>query len=245
MRVLRLSNSADWYGNVPDDHRSPALAARALAEVSGQPVESMTREIWPNAALADVLDGWLAKHRPDVVFLWVAPYWFTFEIIDRPPHLKGRLPRSLGRLAKRAHVKRPITRQMGRIRHWYVVRRTGARLLFQPEEVLERMEQCIGRILAHEETTLVVRGPELPLVQFETRAGRRRAEQRRLIVHRGLEAFCQARHVTYLGVKDGLALFDRGGQLMADGIHRSASAHLELGSEEAAAMATAWREANA
>jgi hypothetical protein len=68
MRVLRLSNSDDTAGELSPEVRAWHIAGEVLAAALGEPVETTTRVIWPEPSLPDLVDRWLDRYEPDMVF---------------------------------------------------------------------------------------------------------------------------------------------------------------------------------
>ncbi|HET7738783.1 MAG TPA: hypothetical protein VFK32_09440, partial [Tepidiformaceae bacterium] len=94
MLVLRLSNSQDIQGDIPPGGRAWEIAAGLLAQDVGESVETTQRVIWPRPELPGLIDTWLDRYQPDLVFLWVSYYWGSYEI------LPNQLERKYGRAGK-------------------------------------------------------------------------------------------------------------------------------------------------
>ena len=59
MKVLRLGNSNDTTASVPEELKSPAVANAILAAASGEPVELVTRMMWPSEQIPGLVEKWL------------------------------------------------------------------------------------------------------------------------------------------------------------------------------------------
>ena len=55
MKILRLGNSDDYAEHIPVGSRAFEFAERALVELSGEPVETVLRVVWPAPALPDMM----------------------------------------------------------------------------------------------------------------------------------------------------------------------------------------------
>src|SRR4029079_15876972 len=79
VRILRLSNSDDMREAPDVPRRAYRIVEAALTAETGEPVETIVRDAWPEPNLPDVVDGWLKRYEPDIVFLKVSSYWFTYR----------------------------------------------------------------------------------------------------------------------------------------------------------------------
>ncbi len=106
------------------------------------------------------------------------------------------------------------------------------------------MEEMIHRIVAREDTVLLVRGPHYPHDPTGTAAGRQRAFDACRVVSDGLENVCERLHVAYWKrrlVRAG----ERGSDdLLGDGLHISPLEHATVGELEAEWMLKAWHNAH-
>src|SRR6185503_12628403 len=85
-------------------------------------------------------------------------------------------------------------------RRW-AQRTIGGATYFEAEQVLEVMTRCIRTIVQHEQTILIVKGSRGSRDLAASDGARRRGEERRLAVHRGLQALCSELHVDYFGTE--------------------------------------------
>lgn len=107
IRILRLGNSDDTSPGIPDDQRAYALAAQVLEDAAGQPVETVVRTIWPDPELPGLIDEWLDRYKPDLVFLKVTWYWYGYESV--PLRLERRL-RWIGKRSPALARRQPARR---------------------------------------------------------------------------------------------------------------------------------------
>jgi hypothetical protein len=239
VRILRLSHSGDTYREVPEQQRSRALVAAAIEAATGEPVETIHRVLWPSPELPDLVDGWIARYRPDVVLLWLNCYWFTYVPLPRVRRSRNQWVRRAGKLAKRAGIKQPIAARISAIRLQRIAASGEGHEFFEPEAVADLMGTVIRRILTHEDVSLLVRGSEwasptrTPGLRNWTLL--ERGEARRRTVHRALKPLCEQLHVPYFCVEDGLGYF-RENRLCADGLHPNAATHARMAAEEIAVI---------
>jgi hypothetical protein len=119
------------------------------------------RSIWPTAELPSLIESWMVKHHPDLVFMKVVSYWFCYESVPL------KVERKLGRLGKPvadAGVKAADTGWLASNPLFHAGRRLAQRTIgavspFEPQEVLERMSAFIRQVLRSENTALLVKGP--------------------------------------------------------------------------------------
>ncbi|MEX0782092.1 MAG: hypothetical protein WD557_05535 [Dehalococcoidia bacterium] len=247
MRVLRLSNSDDFAGDLPPEARAWHIAGEVLAAAVGAPVETTTRVVWPYPSLPDLVDRWLERYDPDLVFLKVNWYWYGYESV--PLRLRRRIP-LLGKPLAAAGDGATKISWMSRTRAFKASRDLANRVIggdanFTGDEVIERMEAVIRRIVARENIILVVKG---------TGGGRdaigslgpyyERFKPKREYVEGTIEAFCRELGVHYTGIgrvrtREESDL-DRG-----DGVHKGTHGLNRVGLSEGEAMAAAWRAEHA
>jgi hypothetical protein len=246
VKILRITTSEDSEPRVPELERTPAVAARVITDLTGEPVENVQRVFWPTADFPDVVSRWLGKYRPDVVFMVVTSYAFTFESV--PLRLERRLGRA-GRLINAraqqvAGIHTISDRQVFRLARKGAFRLIGADAHFTPREVLDTTEAAIRRILAFEDVVLAVRGPRRPLaVDGGTRAITR-AERKRQFVNTGLKAICAKHHVALHVFEQPPFATDDDDRTFGDRIHANASAQLVEGELQGEFIAKAWLAAH-
>ncbi|MGH7754308.1 MAG: hypothetical protein ACREN5_15995 [Gemmatimonadales bacterium] len=242
MRVLRLSNSEDSAGDLPPQKRPWRIAGDVLAAAAGEPVETTVRVVWPDPSLPDLVDRWLDRYGPDMVFLKVNWYWYGYESV--PLRLRRRVP-VLGRpLAAAGDGTTRIT-WLARTRGYKAARHLANRVIggdanFTCDEVIERMQAVIKRIVAREDIILVVKG---------TGGGRdafgalgpyyQRFVPRREYVEGAIEAHCAELGVHYTSIgrlrTREEADIDRG-----DGVHKGERGLGRVGVSEGNVMVQAW-----
>jgi hypothetical protein len=243
MRVLRLSNSDDFAGDLAPEARAWHVAGELLAAEIGEPVETTTRTIWPTAAVADLVESWLDRYEPDMVFLKVNWYWYGYESV--PLRLRRRLP-IVGRPLAAAGDGAQKISWVSRTRAFKAARHVANRAIggdsnFTCDEVIERVQAVIRRIIVRENIIVIVKG---------TGGGRdaigalgpyyARFKPKREYVEDTIEAFCRDLGVHYTGIgrvrtRDEADL-DRG-----DGVHKGAHGLSRVGVLEGEAMVAAWR----
>jgi len=251
MKVLRLTSSMDWYGEIAPEERSMGIGAAALEATAGERVESIIAKLWPGPKAVPKIEEWMAEHQPGLVLLWVNPYWFTYESV---PNLFDNRLGFLGPKLKRAGVKlgaKPAFNQspaFGKLRGM-VLKTVGGALYFQPEDIVKQVEEWIRLVLRSEEVALVVRGAVIPMALDADAAGKERCRRRMEVVDRGLAEVCRKLHVEYIpSGRPAMDWYDpkqRNAYTLPDGFHCNKAGHALMGELEAEAMVAAWRKVHA
>jgi hypothetical protein len=245
IRVLRVSNSQDTFGTFDDEVRPYRVAARMLEEAEGRPVETIVHVAWPTENLPEVIDRWLDRYEPDMLYLKVIDYWFAFESVPvRMERMLGRLGRPVARTGKKAASQRwlafnPFFRGL----RFAAQATIGGEPMFEPEQVVERISATVRRATRREDLVIVVDGP-LGVFRMSPRKKKQRwAEERRLRIHRAMEDLCQQLHIVHRGMERPryLAASD---PVLGDGLHFQAEGQVRLGQEEGVAMVEAWLRAH-
>jgi len=245
VKVLRLGNSNDRALDLPEHLRSWRIAEGVLAEATGEPVETVIREIWPTSDLPDLIDGWIRRYEPDLVILKQNSYWTSAESVPlRLERLFGRAGKALGKAGTDA-VERPIGQTRGfRLARRVLLKTIGGDSFFEPEQVLAVMEQCLRRIVAHEELVVVVQGSAGRAPGMTGRGGRERRLRRRTIMHEGMSRICAGLRVTYFGTDKTMSEAETNRLRGADGTHRGVEGQRADGLTQGRHMAEAWLAAH-
>lgn len=243
MEVLRLGNSYEHDPNIPPEANKSAVADRLLAEAIGEPVETTARVIWPDPGLPDLIDRWIERYQPELVLLVVSSYWFTHV------SLPLAIERRFGRVGK------PIARAGDRLVHkpWLAKNSAfnaarqaargaiGGETHFTAEQVIQSMEACVRRILAHEDVALTVRGPRIAFAPEGSEKVKRLAEERRSLVDRHMADFCRQLHIEYVAFASGVNPDAVPEEFQTDGVHVTVGVHAQQGKIEGEAMIAAWK----
>ncbi len=246
MRVLRLSNSMDFFGDIPAEGRSMAISGRALEAEVGEPVEVISKMVWPNDRLPALIDGWIDEFEPSLVFLWINPFWFTYESGAR------FFERRLGRFARRfiglekQVARRPAINQNPAYKglRRLAVTTIGGNVFVEPQDLLPMVETWVRRVLRREEITLVVRGALMPMHMGATRPGRSRSIRRYLEMEAAGAALCQRLHVDYIPSPPPGEWIEQPDLFLGDRFHCNAEGHAKMGEIEAEGMVAAWRRSH-
>lgn len=224
---------------IPLEQRSGAVAERLIEERLGRPVETISRIIWPDPQLPDIVDSWLDKYHPDVVFIRAASYWVAYESVPlrlqrtRKLSVLGDIGGAVGANARLASST-PIR----------VVRHTAGKLFrgdtyFTPEEATATVAASLRRILARESLVTIVRGPFRPVNSSGTRAGLVRAKRNCARLESSIVAVCGELHVPFRSVA---GLWEDEPPL-PDETHMQARTHAIIGKLEGEAIIHAVLEA--
>lgn len=242
MRILRLTNSNDFTSDVSEDARGYRVIEAALAQVTGEPVETIPRRIWPSDSLPDTVDRWIEKYQPDLVFLKFNNFWYSYESV--PLRLRRKLG-PVGRLLGDGGLKAADTpwlannRAFRKLRYWAQAA-IGGDTHFTVDYVAGNMEAVMRRVLRHEEVILVARGSRggrdrldlPPSVRARHQARRKEATER-------FAALCAELNVPFI----------RGNQFRPwdptdrgrDMFHSNEKGHRSTGEFEAQALVEIWR----
>ena len=245
MRILRLTNSNDFAGDVADGDRSYRAVEAAMEAAFGEPVETIRKVIWPADDLPDIVERWVVQYRPDIVLLKPNSFWYAYESVPARVRRKlgwlGRAGQSVGDSGFRAARQPWLAYNPVFPKFRYVAQATiGGDTHLPVEYCLANMEAVIRRVLRHEDTVLVVRGsrggrdrPELPK-KVAARNDARRAQFRA-----GMERICAELSVPLLS-KSERRKYDTS-VYQADRFHANAAGHAQQGEFEARGMVEAWR----
>lgn len=243
MKILRLTNSNDFYGDVADADRGYRIVEGALAAEAGEPIETIRRVIWPADNLPELVERWVVEHRPDVVFLKTSSFWYAYESVPLKLRRRfGRVGAVVGDSGLKAAAKPGLAHNavFRKLRFWAQAT-IGGEPHFSVDYCIENMEAVIRRVLRHEDTLLVVRGSrggrERPEVPKNVAV---RHEARRVEFNTRLNALCEELAIPMVRGNQHRK-FDVSARL-SDRFHSNAKGHAESGSFEAEALARIWRE---
>lgn len=229
MRVLLLGNSNDageWFEGGRKRHE---IVRDRLAELYGQPVEVITKSLWPNEDLPKVAEGWIRKYEPDVVYLTIVSFWFQYRSVPlRVRRLLGPFGNWVSdagfRVAESSRwAYNPVFRGIRGALQAII----GGDTHFTPDEVVGRISEVIRRGLRHESTVFAIQGADGRTAYSKSRRGRARDEARRLRVDRAMRAFCAEHHVSYENPKVPVWSTDPtlAKNRVGDGLHANAQWH--------------------
>ncbi len=243
--MLRLANSNDRALDLPEHQRSWKIAEMALSEAIGEPVETVVREIWPSDQLPDLIETWIQRYEPDLVFFKVNAYWTGYESVPlRIERRLGRFGKRLGKVGKDV-ADRPVghTRafKLGRL---VLLRTVGGHTKFTTDYVLKLMEACLRRIIAHEEIVVTVEGSSGRTSGAYGWGGleRRRRGQERM--YAGMQRMCREMRIAFDGSGTVMAEREQAHMRGADSLHRGVEGQREQGLNQGAQMARAWLAAH-
>ena len=231
----------------PGQERGYRTVERALAAETGEPVDTIAREVWPTADLPDVVGRWLERYEPEVVSLKVSTFWWTYQSV--PLRLEqfrfagtGKLAAETGRRAAETPWLANAP-PMNVLRDW-IRRVVGGATYFSADEVIERISLCLRRILQREGVLVVVRGGLVAETVGCTPEIQEREEQTRRAVDAALAALCAELHIHYTGCRAAPPVETVLKYRQRDRLHQNAAGQRLVGEEEARAMVAAWRHAH-
>jgi hypothetical protein len=239
VKVLRLTNSNDVLASLAPSLLASEVAARVISDRCGEPVETVSRVIWPGDELPAIVERWIARYEPDIVFLRAASFWVTYESVPlRIQRRMGRVGRwlaviGLGLGGNPRVASSPLFRAVRRAS----VRVIGGDPHFTPEEATRHVAETLRVILAHESVIPVVRGPGHTHNAGGDPAGLLRAHARNDAFDAQLAALCATLHVAYASAR---ATADNPAFLQADELHDNPEGQRVFGELEGQAIAAAW-----
>jgi hypothetical protein len=159
VKILRLTTSNDSVHSGPGSRLD--WITRLGEERLGEPVEIVTKAVWPDSRLAPAVEKWIEKEQPDLVWMLLQSFWYEYMSVPK------KLERKLGRAGKKASEIGFKAAEKPRISN-NIAFRTGRRLLqktvggdphFTPAELYETV-QAVARVsLRSEGRQFVVWGP--------------------------------------------------------------------------------------
>lgn len=249
MRVLRLSNSDDTNEAVPPAQRVGTIAGETMGAEIGQPVETITRVIWPTDDLPGRIEKWLDQYRPDFVFMKVNWYWYGYESV--PLRIERKLGPRLGRPLATLGVRAAESRAVGTKKPFMTARRYAHRFIggdspFTNDHVVAVMDACIRKIIAHEDVVLLVKGSGRlkghndPGTWYYADTLRKKVGY----VEGAIRKRCEELHVAWVDTATQDRVQLSGDEMQrGDGIHLDGRGQQAMGIVEGRSMAKAWREA--
>jgi hypothetical protein len=94
VKILRLTTSNDSVHSGPDSR--VGWIQRLGEERLGEPVQVVTKAVWPDARLAPAVEKWIEKEQPDLVWMLLQSFWYEYLSVPK------KLERKFGRAGKAA-----------------------------------------------------------------------------------------------------------------------------------------------
>lgn len=229
LKLLWLGNSNDnpARGGVSAGARRPELMAAQLGEMLGRPVELVYKPIWPEEALPGIVERWMEREKPDIVWFGVAAYWACYE---SSPKRVSRWFGRVGASAAAAGERAGNTRWLAERRTFRALRKAtqatiGGDPLFTTDDVIERATRCVRTIVRSEDVLLIIEAPRGRNNFYATKAAAKRGEARRLKIHRALSALAAELHCGYLGSEVSMLKSTPIRDFQKDAFHMDATGH--------------------
>jgi hypothetical protein len=239
VRILRLTNSNDMLADLPPEQMGAAIAEQVVRERTGEPVETVTRVVWPSSALPGILEGWLDRYQPDVVFLRAPAYWVSYESV--PLRLQRRLgplgkwPGELG--LKIGGNPRFAASRAGRAARKLMMRTIGGDTYFTAEQATSHVAAVFRAVIARESIVPAILGPGHPVDSSATSKGHERATRRVDEFDARLRAVCETLHIAFATARN----VDHADSLLrADELHEGPEGQRLYGELEGHVIADAW-----
>lgn len=240
MKLLFLGNSNDTAGAGRGAGRAAGVA-RALEQEFGEPVELEVRPVWPTEALPGLVEKWLHRYEPDMVFISIPGYWFLYESVPLKLQRRWGPPgRWLARIGFAA-ADNPAIAGRGPFHalRWLAVRTVGGVTHFEPEQLMDVVEPIMRTVVRTESTALVVRPPNASAGWYTSSFRRRWRDQREARLMSSLTRLCDELHVPRSA--DDRALAPDETRTHGDRNHREGEAMEFLIKTDAEACIAAWR----
>lgn len=240
MKILRLTNSSDVHGGVPEELRAPAVAARFIEEATGEQVETIQRGLWPTESFPAVIDRWMDQFEPDVILFRLSSFWVAYESV--PLRIGNRLGR-IGKPVTTAGIRigdRPwlVERRAFKAARKAIVRTVGGDTYFTPVAAAGVLDEVFRRIVARESVIPVVRGTGLILNSGGSKKGLGRSKARVAELNRLTIAACERYHIPFSPEE---TTETESTSRQADELHDSADAHAKIGRAEGQLIVDAWQ----
>ncbi|MGE3074894.1 MAG: hypothetical protein AB7N24_02095 [Dehalococcoidia bacterium] len=206
LKILWLSTSNDNRANLAEGARRPELMAKMLEAEISHAVTLVTKPIWPSEELPEIIEKWLEREQPDIVWFSTAAYWFTYESV--PLRLKNRFGR-VGEKVSGAGITAGKDPRFANSATFRLVRRAlqltiGGDTQLTPEQVVERQTKNARTIARHEHIVLILEGPRGRTNFSASKRSAARAERKRLFVHRKLRDLAAELRAGYCGSDETL-----------------------------------------
>lgn len=238
LKILRLTNSNDFNPAIPERSRGPALTDAIIRAALDEPVETISRSFWPSERFPPILNEWLDRYEPDLVFIRSAAYWVSFESVPL------RFERKLGWLGKwPAKVGNKIGSEPTIASNWLArrgrraaVRTIGGDTYFTPKAAASHVEDMLRVIVKRESVVALVRGPGHTHNSAGTRRAYARAKSRNEAFESELKAVCGRMRVAYVSAFAAAAASGLG----RDDVHTVEGGERAFAEMEGPAIVKAW-----
>ncbi len=244
MKVLRLTTSNDTVISGPGSRveRIQRLASERL----GEPVEVVSKAVWPDARLAAAVERWIEKEQPDVVWMLVQNFWF--EYLSVPKKLERHFGRA-GKLASDAGFRAAEVPWLARTAGFRALRRLLQRTIggdahFTVDELYETVEAVARISLRAEGRQFVVWGPFSYTNYAVTRRQTETAMRKRAALIARIRRLAGELHFFFEAPERPLWETQRM-RLHSDQFHFAREEQEQMAEREAGVLERLWREAGA
>jgi len=201
VKILRFGSSNDTVEQFIAGEPREIVIRRELERELGEPVEVVTKRIWPSERFPALLAQWIDEEQPEIVTIPVIGYWFNFESVPLKLQRRfGRLGVALSDTGKRAAdtpwlAHNAVFRALRNLAQ----RTIGGATYFTPEEVVECIAACVRETARREGIGLIIQGPYGgQRLAGATRKATAREEARRQRVNAGIREVCARHHVRFI-----------------------------------------------
>jgi len=221
VKILRLTNSNDVLSTT----NRPEALREALQEFLGEPVEIVVKPLWPTENIADVVEKWVAKEQPDVVWVGLVNYWYEYmSVPKRMERLFGRFGKQASDLGFKAADAQWLSNNFAfRTARRALQRTIGGDSHFTPEQVVERMEAIARRVLRSEGVVLAMWGPNAYTNYAISKRAEKRGEEKRQYIRRNMQRIADALHFEYFSNPEPAWKVDGKPEFAKDHFHYSSN----------------------
>lgn len=249
MRILRLTDSDDITGPIPEEQRGFRVVERVIRERTGENAETILRPIWPSPKLPGLIDDWIERYEPDLVIFKINGYWYLYPSVPLQLRRKlGPLGAPIEALGKKAADIPFIVRS----RAFFLTRQlllatVGGATYFTTQQAVEMTEECARRILRYEHVGLVLRAPLIGWVELPSipNAWRQRIAEEMRAGHVAFHEMAARLHAEYVGRDPADPLPHLEDIYQPDGLHLNPWVQEWYATVEAEALLAAWEKLKA
>ncbi len=244
MKLLRLAPSDEFISDVDPSTRAVPLVDQILERELGEPVESITRSAVPSARLPGIVESWLERYEPDIVYLLVNIFFLNYE--STPQRVRRRGGKRIGAPVADAGIRMGKIPRLNKNPAFKASRRlikkvVGGDTYFEPAEYSTNVISTLQKVIQREGTGAVVFGPVTAQVTREWMKPTK-AEARRLLVHRDIQSFCVRTSVPYYGADIPITAADYFDDMIGDDdLHSNQAGHAMRAVVEARMILGSWR----
>jgi len=229
-----MTTSAEFYEGVAPEHRTYSVLDRMVREETGEAVETYLRTAWPRPNLPDVVEGWIDEVEPDVFFIWVNPFWFSYASFPMLLERKATpLKKQIHKLSRKAATTNwRMAQKVVKVARKVGTRTIGAAYYHEPAYIVDTVEATIRRVLRHEDVIPVVYLAPGCIFYASPKGDPAWNEDRRRKVAEGLRSMCAQLHVFCFAPDETVFPENAQSLIGSEGLHPSAAGHAYMANQQ-------------